>query len=176
MIKWWEILVRAIRAFHARLFAESVNPFIAAGWRIPFRAFFVVDPKFRIDRSARSKKAQEQIDLFFIGARRAFAERQFRRFRGTANFAHFCKQSLPASFQLMKLRLNFFDAIGGGFHQSHFYAASNYGSEYQVDRPPPWRTRRPFSTSDVKVALSVFGLAPASRTMSRVVTRPWSRT
>ena len=25
---------------------------------------------------------------------------------------------------------NFFDAIGRDFHQSHFYAVSNYGSEY----------------------------------------------
>ena len=46
----------------------------------------------------------------------AYAKEQFGRFLCTANVAHFCKQSLPASFQLMKLRLNFFDAIGGGFH------------------------------------------------------------
>jgi hypothetical protein len=48
----------------------------------------------------------------------------------------------------------------------------NHGNPYQVDRPAPWRVNRPFSTSDVKVTFSVFGLAPYSRTMSRVVTRP----
>jgi hypothetical protein len=61
-------------------------------------------------------------------ARRAFAERQFGRFRCTPNFAHFCKQSLPAGLQIMKLRLDFFDAVGRGFHCSHFHAVSNYGN------------------------------------------------
>jgi hypothetical protein len=32
MIERWKILVRAIRAFHAWFFTDSVNPFIAAGW------------------------------------------------------------------------------------------------------------------------------------------------
>ena len=42
----------------------------------------------------------------------------------------------------MKLRLNFFDAIGRDFHQSHFYAVANYGSEYPSHkrscREVPW--------------------------------------
>jgi len=36
MIERWKILVRAIRAFHAWLFTDSVNPFIAAGWLVNF--------------------------------------------------------------------------------------------------------------------------------------------
>ncbi len=49
-----------------------------------------------------------------------------------------------------------------------------YCNAYHVERPPPWRTSKRFSTRLVNVALSVFALAPCSRTMSRVVTRPWS--
>jgi hypothetical protein len=51
----------------------------------------------------------------------------------------------------------FFDE---GFHQSHFYADSNYGSEYQVDRPPPWRARRPFSTSDARINTGLSRIKP----------------
>lgn len=50
-----------------------------------------------------------------------------------------------------------------------------YGNAYQVERPPPWRMSNRFFTRLPKVDLSVFALAPCSRTMSRVVTRPWSR-
>lgn len=49
----------------------------------------------------------------------------------------------------------------------------SHGWLYHVDRPPPCRTSKPFSTSDPKVAFNVFGLAPVSRTISRVVMRPW---
>lgn len=47
-----------------------------------------------------------------------------------------------------------------------------YGSPYQIERPPPCLSGKPLSTSEEKVAFRVFGLAPNSRTMSRVVTRP----
>ena len=43
----------------------------------------------------------------------------------------------------------------------------SYGSPYQVERPPPCLNSKPLSTSEVNVALRVFGLAPNSRTISR---------
>ncbi len=55
------------------------------------------------------------------------------------------------------------------------FVSAIQGSAYQVERPPPLRTSIPFVTKDANVALSVLGLAPASRTISRDVTRPWSR-
>lgn len=46
------------------------------------------------------------------------------------------------------------------------------GSPYQIERPPPCRTSNPFLTKRPNIVFNVFGLAPDSRTMSRVVTRP----
>ena len=56
--------------------------------------------------------------------------------------------------------------------RSNWWQGARYGKAYQVERPPPWRTSSPFSTMLLNVALSVFALAPYSRTMSRVATRP----
>ena len=48
-------------------------------------------------------------------------------------------------------------------------------SVYQVDRPPPCLVKWPRSTSRRNCCFSVLRLAPVNRTISPMLTRPWSR-